>query len=553
MSKAEQTFLAALHRADAASIGIVFVRSREPERALKAVRKFALVQERAFRSWSVVTGWTKPDPVTGADGIPDATVDLLQALKKVLDVPVPAANAKPFEENSVSFVSSPHPWLTMPDKVNPIVVALLQQYAWALSGEGGRRLVLSVPEAFQVPPELEHCIPVLDFDLPDAEELKALIKKQLDNEATARGGNPQKYTEAEFNVLAASAGGLTLLEAENAVCCALADFAGQLPRVPFDDFNMSIMAVKSEAVKAGGFMEVMKPVPIEEVGGLELFKEWLEHRIIDFTEEAQKDGVKRPRGVTLIGVPGGGKSLLATTVAGKLRVPAVAVNLGAIMGGIVGDTERNTRRMFAQIKALGRCVIFLDEIDRVMGMNTQGGDGGVTKRLVGAFLTFMNDSTSGAFFVFAANRAEGIDSALVRPGRIDRVFGVGCPNATERMQILHIKLRQAKKNPAEIKDLAAVVTGSAGYVGAELEAAVQLAASESYRTKQPVTGAMLLRHIQDIIPQSQSFAEDFAAMAAWAKKNAYPASLPDKEAAVKATAAQPARERNRVVRAPSNN
>jgi SpoVK/Ycf46/Vps4 family AAA+-type ATPase len=809
MHKAESDFRKKLSTQSLAGTAVIFLRSREWERLEHMVRDWSLSETRPFRAWNVLYGWRVLEP-TGTYKT-EAVKDCILALKSIVDLDGNGAN--PLAPRTVCLFEGMKNWLCPAQGQPPQVVllTLLQTYARLLTDRNSRRVFISVPETFVVPEELEHDIPVIDLDLPDAKELEDVIQQLMLDEGENRAGQPQTYPPEEMRALAQAAAGLTLLECEAAVSTAMIEHRELLPAIPFRTFHASVMNVKAEAVKSSGFLEVMKPVELDDVAGLDIFKEWILERREDFTEKAAEFGVKRPRGVTFIGPPGclapdtilsyrrgdrnsgrairlddfyrefngkpcngkgrgkwdrslptylhsfdaatgrvfynrvvsvicagmkpvyllttaagrqlkltgnhpiltkddGFKSaesllpgaqiivrgsmkpephairhgrkprvtvddlkyyssgwdkfvveptsgveyhykrqnrarlvyeahmnrmpyaeyihrlkndpaainlatlpagmvvhhmdenpmndalenlcaifkpdhdrlhsdrlnlnrqyteidtvesvqfygrtmtydiqmeapgnnfaldnglivhntgtLSAGTVAAVLRRPAVSLEFGSLFGGIVGQTEGNIRRALAAIRALGEVVVFCDEIDRVMGMNTQGGDGGVTKRLIGTLLTFMQNNDTGAFFVFAANRAEGIDSALIRRGRIDQVFGVNVPNRTERLAILKVHLRKGKQNPDKVKGLEQAAACSEGYVGAELESAVQRAISDSFRSGLPITGADIAKHITDIKPLSVSFAEDFAAMAEWAAKNAVPASRPDPE------------------------
>jgi AAA+ superfamily predicted ATPase len=547
--KSISDFLAAFTRYDSSAVGVMVIRSREPNRVEQALHEYCARSPqgaRPFRCWDLARNWRIADHATGSFKREEAGV--VKALKAVLDVSAVTSPA-PMDPRTVCMFSDLHAFLGA--QPNPEIVSLLRYYAWELPARSGQRIILSVPETFNVPEELSHDIPVIDMALPDTAELETLIAKVFADDAEQRRGTPQTYPADEMRQLAVSAGGLTCLEAETAVCATLIDFRDQIPNIPFTSFNRRVMAAKADTIKASGLLEIMPEVALENVGGLDLLKEWAQARAVDRTPEALAFGVKRPRGVTLIGPPGTGKSLTASTFGAIFRIPAIKIHIGALFGGIVGQTEANVRRLCKDIEALGECVVFADEIDRTMGMNTVGGDGGITRRMIGTLLDFMQTNETGAFFCFAANRAEGIDSALVRKGRIDEVFGVNPPNTVERLEILRIHLRKAKQDPSKIKDLQAAAAESSGYVGAELESAVQRAVSAAFRKGAPVSGATILQELQTIKPLSQSFAEDFAAMEAWASKNAVPASSPDPSkparkapAATQADASGPARRRN---------
>lgn len=515
--KAKADFLRAVQRNSQSAVALYFVRTREPIRVRDTLLEHALMNGRPFCEWSAAQG-----NLTSYDlaGTPTAKpMPPLAALKGIGASPA----------GTIHLFSDLHPLLGANPNGQPVqdVVALLREYAWDLPSKPRIACAVCVPETFSVPAELAHCIPVVEFALPDAQELTDTIARIFSDDAAARGAVPQSYTADEMRRLGISAQGMTLLETESAASGVLVDHKQALPHIPFDVFNRALMEAKSEIVKASGFLELMPPVDIANVGGLDVLKAWLDARRMDMLPEAEESGVKRPRGLTVIGPPGTGKSLTAGTVAAAFGLPGVKLHFDALLGGLVGQSEANLRRVLNDIKALGACVVFADEIDRTFGMNGGVNDGGVNKRMIGKLLDFMQSNQSGAFFVFAANRAEGIDSALIRKGRIDEVFAVLPPNRRERLEILRIHLRKAKRDPEQVEGLETAADASEGYVGAEIESAVQRAASLSFRTKTPITGAMIAKEVKSIRPLAEAFAEDFRSMKEWAEQNAIAASTPD--------------------------
>lgn len=538
--KAKADFIRAVERNSQSAVALYFIRTREPIRVRETLLEHTLRSGRPFAEWNGLGNLTKYD-LTGTATAAKAAP--LQALQNVKD-------AAP---GTVHLFSDLHPLLGANPNGMPVqdVVSMLREYAWDLPSKPRIACALCVPEAFSVPAELAHCMPVIEFSLPDSEELTATIERIFADDAAARGAVAQSYSADEMRRLGISAQGMTLLETESAACGVLVDHKADLPRIPFDTFNRKLMEAKSEIVKASGFLELMPPVDIANVGGLDVLKRWLEARRTDLLPEATASGVKRPRGLTVIGPPGTGKSLTAGTVAACFGLPGVKLHFDALLGGLVGQSEANLRRVLNDIKALGACVVFADEIDRTFGMNGGSNDGGVNKRMIGKLLDFMQSNESGAFFVFAANRAEGIDSALIRKGRIDEVFAVLPPNRSERLEIIKIHLRKAKRDPEKIAGLDAAADASEGYVGAEIESAVQRAASLSFRTKTEITGAMIASEVRAIRPLAEAFADDFRAMKEWAEQNAIWASTPDsseaKKTARKVVAAAPATLRRRTL------
>jgi len=171
------------------------------------------------------------------------------------------------------------------------------------------------------------------------------------------------------------------------------------------------------------------------------------------------------------------------------------------------------------------CVVLIDEIDKGLGgAHKGGGDSGVSKRVLGAILTAMQESSAPIFWIASANRTDGLPPELLRKGRFDEVFAVMVPNRVEREAILRIHL--AKRGQAIPDDLDLAISASKGYVGAEIEAGVKEAVKEAFVKGIEVSGSLVGEQLSCMKPLREAFPEDFAAMEEWALNNARAASVP---------------------------
>ena len=221
-----------------------------------------------------------------------------------------------------------------------------------------------------------------------------------------------------------------------------------------------------------------------------------------------------------------GKSMCAKAIAGELGLPLIKFDVSRCFAGIVGQTEGKVRSALTQVQAMAPCVILLDEVDKAgIDPRQAGGDGGVSKRVMGSILTFMQESTAPMFWVLTANRADSLPPELLRKGRMDEVFSVLPPNAEERTEIIRIHLSKRKQKMLKGADLQSLVDASRGYVGAEIEAAIKEAVVDAYTDGIKVTGDTIRAQLACMKPISVAFKEDFDKMSAWADNNARPSSL----------------------------
>jgi SpoVK/Ycf46/Vps4 family AAA+-type ATPase len=210
----------------------------------------------------------------------------------------------------------------------------------------------------------------------------------------------------------------------------------------------------------------------------------------------------------LVGVQGCGKSLAAKVIARRWELPLLKLDAGRLYDKFIGESERNFRRATAAAEAMAPCVLWIDEIEK--GLATGGGgdaDGGLSKRLFGSFLTWLQEKRADVFVVATANDLSALPPELLRKGRFDEVFFVDLPDAAERDAILRIHLRLRKQDPESL-DLARVVAATVGFSGAELEQVVISALLRGLQEQRPLDAEMLVAEAGATVPLSVSRRED---------------------------------------------
>lgn len=228
-----------------------------------------------------------------------------------------------------------------------------------------------------------------------------------------------------------------------------------------------------------------------------------------------------------------------------LGLPAIRFDVGRVFNSLVGSSEARVRAALKMVEAMAPCVLMIDEVDKAFQANSGGGDSGVSQRVLGAILTWMQECQEAVFMIVTANRVNNLPSEFLRRGRLDEVFSVSVPGEEEREEIFKIHLRARRQNPDAV-DLAQAVERSSGYVPAELEAAVKDAVTVAFATQQPVTGELIAEQLGNMKPLSEAFAEDFQRMQTWAEQNARPANrLPGGSAAQRPGGMAPIRQRIR--------
>lgn len=242
-------------------------------------------------------------------------------------------------------------------------------------------------------------------------------------------------------------------------------------------------------------------------------KSWLERARIGFTAEARSLNLAPPRGIMLVGVPGCGKSLAAKAIAREWKLPLLKLDAGRLFDKFVGESEKNFRKAIETAESLSPIVLWIDEIEK--GMVAGGGSGeadaGLSRRLFGAFLTWLQEKKQDVFVVATANDLSSLPPELLRKGRFDEIFFVDLPDDVERETIWNIHLR-LRKQDSQTFDLGKIVSASDGFSGSEIEQAVVTALYRALHQKTPLTTELLIEELTHTIPLSVTRREDIDAL-----------------------------------------
>ncbi len=264
-----------------------------------------------------------------------------------------------------------------------------------------------------------------------------------------------------------------------------------------------------KVVRPSALREVLIEVPNvkwTDVGGLESVKQEIKETVewpLKNKAAFARLGIKPPKGVLLYGPPGTGKTMLAKAVATEAKSNFIVVKGPELLSKWVGESEKAVRKIFEKARQTAPTVIFFDEIDSIAPKRGVSSDSGVTERVVNQLLTEMDglQELNDVVIIAATNRPDIIDSALLRPGRFDRIIMVGAPDAESRKQIFGI---HTKSMPlAKDVDIDALVAKTEGYVGADIESVCREAAILSLRDNadvQLVSQEYFLKALEKVSP-----------------------------------------------------
>jgi SpoVK/Ycf46/Vps4 family AAA+-type ATPase len=322
--------------------------------------------------------------------------------------------------------------------------------------------------------------------------------------------NPSKPLHLEPEVvkrLVENLNGLSASDAERLVRHAIFDH-GALTMSDFPE----MLTAKYELLNRGGTLSYEPATAkITDLGGMQNLRRWLNTRKPAFDGSAPE--LDPPKGVLLLGVQGCGKSLAARAAAGILGVPLVRLDFGALYTKWQGESEKNLRDSLQSAEGLAPCVLWVDEIEKSLAEGE--GDNGVSRRVLGTFLTWLAEQRSRIFVVATANDVTSLPPELIRKGRFDEIFFVDLPGRDARAEILtiHARKRGLLLNPQE---LAALANRCESFSGAEIEQAIVAALYSAHAAKQPVTAALIAHEMQATRPLAIVMAEKVAALRAWA-------------------------------------
>jgi SpoVK/Ycf46/Vps4 family AAA+-type ATPase len=469
-----------------ARITLIIIVTHEEERVLEMVKEVCdqWTPPRQCLSWDIVDGFSA---VSGVKSFNNSSRDLLLTLDDMNKT----------DENAVIVLKDFHDFWT-----NPPIKRKIRNFSQKF--RYSRRSIIITTPVLKIPDEIRDEAVVIHFLPPSADELEKELEKLVQT-----SGIKTSLTPLGREKLIQAALGMTLNQARRAFAKAIVTH-GQL-----DDRDIELIVAEKKDIlsqcEALEFYSVTETP--DQVGGLLVLKEWLRLRERAFTREAREYGLPAPKGIALIGIPGTGKSLTAKMIAGLWRLPLLRLDVGALFGSLLGDSEERTRRALTLAETISPCILWVDEMEKAFA--TGYGDSGTSQRVFASLLTWMQDKTAPCFVVATANNIAALPPELLRKGRFDEIFFLDLPNTVERREIFSVHLRKRKCLPDEF-NLDLLAKASEGYVGAEIEQtiidAMYLAFNQNLRR---ITTEDILNCLARQVPLSKSKRETVEALRTW--------------------------------------
>lgn len=457
----------------------LWIQSHEHEDALAEIAQLCRDENWRLATWDIARGLQVSSQ---SDDAESTGSDPLAAIRSINTLASPDSSAILVLSNFHRFMNSAE-----------IVQALQHQI---VQGKQNRTFVVILSPIVQVPTELDKQIVVIEHELPGREQLEELARSIATEEGELPEGN-------ELNTVLDAAAGLTRYEAEAAFSLSLVREQAIRPQ--------SIWELKSQMLKKSGLISLHRGSEcFDDLGGLDALKSFCTRAM---RNQGHGNPLKRPRGAMLLGVPGTGKSAFAKALGNETNRPTLTLDVGSLMGSLVGQTESNIRQALQIADAMAPCVLFHDECEKALaGVASSGqADSGVSARLFGSFLSWLNDHTSDVFVLATCNDSSKLPPEFSRAERFDGVFFLDLPSASQKSRIWDICLNLFELDVDQPKPK------SQDWTGAEIRSCCRLAA---------LLDVPLVEAAQNVVPVSVTAAESVARLRDWASGRCLDADTP---------------------------
>ena len=480
-------------------VKLITVETHEERRALRMMNRVAMRAGKLLYSWSVTEGSQKlgfgESRIRGT-GRPQDPSEVLREIKES-------------SESNLYVLCDFHPYMD-----DPKIVRMIKDVA--LSYSDVEQTVIFLSHRVSLPPELVRYSASFKLSLPSDDELQNIVREEAAEWSKVNKDKKVKTDSKTLAALVKNLQGLTHRDARQLIRGVIVD-DGAITQDDIPEVNKAKFALLD---MEGVLSYEYETAKFSSVGGLDNLKQWLAAREKVIHQSDDERNVDLPKGILLLGIQGGGKSLAAKAVAGAWSLPLLRLDFAALYNKYIGETEKNLREALLMADRMSPCVLWIDEIEK--GISQGQSDDGTSRRALGTLLTWMAERQSKVFIVATSNDISGLPPELIRKGRMDEIFFVDLPDEKIREIIfrIHITDRGLDVNKFDLHELA---KETEGYTGAEIEQAVVSALYSSLSNKSEVSQDMLVGEVRKTSPLSIVMAEQIAALRAWAQDRTVPA------------------------------
>jgi len=374
-------------------------------------------------------------------------------------------------------------------------------------------IVLLGPE-YKLPKDIEPDAAHIVGGYPDEQEIASVLKGMF-HELIREEQGKVSLTVDETQKITKSLKGLSVQQIRNVIHqCFIDDRL-----IDIRDLS-TVESYKKKLFDQAGLLEFCITEDKENIANFDNLKRWLNERKESFV--GTTSSLPPPRGVLLMGVQGCGKSLSIKAIAKELGLPLYRLDIGRLYGQYIGQTEQNLRKALATVDKLSPLCLWIDEIEKGFAASAGESDGGVSQRVLGTFLTWMQERKSTCFLAATANDVYRLPPEFLRKGRFDEIFFVDLPNREIRMFLFRIHLRKRDLNPEKF-DCKAFAEKAVNFSGAEIEQAIISALYRASSKKESVSTPLILEQIGFTKPLALLKEEEISSLREWAKERTIPA------------------------------
>jgi hypothetical protein len=365
----------------------------------------------------------------------------------------------------------------------------------------------------RIPDRLRPLATTFKVPPPSYDDYRMLVERVI-RENSARMPVAVDLTPQDRTRLIQNLMGLSLSEAEKIVTRQIIE-DGALRATDIE----GVIDAKRQAVQQDGLLEYHPAeAPLSNVAGMRGLKEWLARRrtVIADPQRASSMGLEFPKGVLLLGVPGCGKSLCAKAIACEWGLPLLKLDPANLYDKYVGDSEKNFKRAMQTAERMAPVVLWIDELEKAFAAGNNASDGGLSRRVFGTFLSWLQDRRGSVFVVATSNDVSQLPPEFIRKGRFDEVFFVDLPKGDARRDVFAIHLAKRRQEPSRF-GLDSLAQAADGFSGAEIEQCVAGALYAAFSANTPLTDELMLDEIRRTRPLSQTMPERVDGLREWAR------------------------------------
>lgn len=464
---------------------IIYINTMEEDRLEYIIRKTIKTKlKRSIYSWDFVDGYTN-NP--NNDGF--AKRNPLQALE--------LAEKLTFETPALFLLKDFNRFLT-----DVSISRKLKNLSRTLKLQPKTLIIIS--SEVEIPAELKDLITVIEFDLPSVNEIEQELTRLI-NSLNLQIQKPliEKLTRA--------CQGLSLERIRRVLAKIIATYK----TINENSINL-ILNEKKQIINQSAILEYWPSTEkIQNIGGVDYLKRWLEKRTSAFGIKATNYGLPNPRGLLLVGLQGTGKSLTAKAIANEWKLPLLKLDVGKLFGGIVGESESRLRQMIQLAEILSPCILWIDEMDKAFTNNENKGDSGTSSRVLGTFISWLSEKTKPVFVVGTANNISVLPLEVIRKGRFDEIFFLDLPVREEREEIFKIHVQEFRSQSWELFDYQKLGQISESFSGAEIRQSIIEAMYYAFHEEREFTTQDICYAIKNIIPLSELDTKEIQLLQSW--------------------------------------